>query len=164
MQTLQHQVEYTRFDDAAELAAWQRDLLQRAFGAVAYSYAPYSRFRVGVAMLLSNGLIVLGSNQENASSPAGLCAERTALAVAVMTHPQASIVAIAIRAQSETEALTEPVAPCGICRQTLLEQEQRQGMDIKILMQGTSGPIVMVHSIKDLLPMYFRRHHHARQD
>ncbi|MCS6917433.1 MAG: cytidine deaminase [Chitinophagales bacterium] len=150
-------IRYAHVEEVSALENWQQDLLNRAWQAVDLAYAPYSRFRVGAAVLLDNGAVVLGSNQENASSPAGLCAERTALSVAAMQYPAATIRAVAIRARNDEDPPDSPVAPCGICRQTLLEYELRQNHNIELLLQGAAGPVVIIGSVKDLLPLYFWR-------
>ncbi|MCS6991706.1 MAG: cytidine deaminase [Chitinophagales bacterium] len=163
MRTIEEVFRYKQHDSYETLEAWQRALLIYAWEALSTAYAPYSRFRVGAAVQLDHGQIVTGSNQENASSPAGLCAERTALAVAVMTYPNRIIKAIAIRASAENELLAQPVAPCGICRQALLEQEQRQNHAIQLLLQGAAGPIAEISSVKDMLPLYFWRNTGGRK-
>lgn len=121
------------------------------------AYAPYSNFQVGAAVLLKNGQIVLGSNQENAAYPSGLCAERTAIFAAGVNFPNQEIVCICISASSTLKDTLEPIPPCGACRQSLLEYENRQNKDIPIYFMGKSGEIIQSPSIKNLLPYTFKQ-------
>ncbi|MCB0791458.1 MAG: cytidine deaminase [Flavobacteriales bacterium] len=136
-----------------DLPATDRDLLEHAVAAAARAYAPYSHFHVGAALLTSDGRIVEGSNQENASFPAGICAERTALHAAMSDRPEAHITAIAVAVPQAGP--DRPVAPCGICRQALLEQERRQAAPIRLLMGAVNGPVIEMRSVADLLPFSF---------
>lgn len=146
---------YKELDSDDELPTELAELLVQAKIAIVTAYAPYSKFKVGAAVLLENGIIVTGSNQENASFPAGICAERVTLSAASALHPNVAVVALAISAKANEKALTEPVAPCGICRQTILEYENRFHRDIEIILQGESGKIFRIESAKDLLPLHF---------
>ncbi len=157
MKETKQTVSFTEFDNAAELPAELRELLQKAKSAVANAYAPYSQFRVGAAVLLENGEVVTGSNQENASSPAGICAERVALSAASSMNPGVGIRSIAISAKADGYEVAEPVAPCGICRQTILEYEYRFGKNIEIVLQGDRGKILRIATVKELLPLNFSR-------
>ena len=148
------QTTITEFDKPSELSAADRNLLNEAAAATKDAYAPYSQFHVGAAALLSNGEIVKGSNQENASYPIGICAERVTLSAVSATHPKAKIDTIAITFRGK-EKWSAPVSPCGICRQTLLEYEQRQKKNIRIILRGDGGKIQIIESAKDLLPLYF---------
>ena len=132
-----------------------RTLLNEAKSAQNGSHAPYSRFHVGAALLLEDGQVIHGSNQENASFPLGLCAERTAISAKASIAPSKKVTAIAIKVNSELKAITQPAAPCGICRQVLLELESIQNSDIQLILQGESGPVLMFNSVKDLMPFYF---------
>lgn len=140
-----------------EMACNEEDrlLLNEAKKAQLGSHAPYSRFHVGAALLMEDGQIIHGSNQENASFPLGLCAERTAISAKASIAPSKKVSAIAIKVNSELKAVTQPAAPCGICRQVLLELESIQNSDIKLIMQGDSGPVLIFNSVKDLMPFYF---------
>lgn len=133
----------------------ERALLQAAQRASQNSHSPYSKFRVGAALLLEDGTIIEGSNQENASFPVGFCAERTALSAKVAIAPKKKIKSIAIRVRSELKTTDQPGAPCGICRQVLLEQEEKQKSNIRVIMQGEKGSILIFDSIKDLVPFHF---------
>ena len=138
-----------------ELTPQELALLDEARRATYRSYAPYSHFSVGAAVQLEDGIIVAGSNQENAAYPSGLCAERTAVFFAGSQHPDIPIRRICIVARdTEGHFLRRPISPCGACRQVLLEAEQRAGSDIEVLLYGTEG-IYIVRSIKDLLPLSF---------
>jgi len=142
------------YNSIDELPAEEQALVQAAKAASGTSYAPYSHFHVGAALLLDNGEVVAGSNQENGASPSGLCAERTALFYAGAHYPTASIKAIAIAAQSNGQLCAMPVYPCGACRQVLLESEQRGGMPIRVIMVGEKK-IEALNSAYDLLPLTF---------
>ncbi len=132
-------------------------LMKKAQEARAKAYAPYSNFYVGAAILLENGTIVTGSNQENASYPAGLCAERTALFYAGAKYPNQKIKSIALTAGPKGEENLKPVPPCGSCRQAIAEYEQKQKPPISIYFMGTSGEVKMVKSLLDLLPLAFNK-------
>jgi cytidine deaminase len=119
------------------------------------SYSPYSNFKVAAVILLENGATVTGTNQENAAYPAGICAEGTALGVASSLHPNVPIQKIAITVKSGHQPIKYPVAPCGICRQRLLEYEQRFEKDIEVILTGQTELTYRVKSVKDLLPLYF---------
>lgn len=140
-----------------ELTATDRSLVDLAIQATSNSYAPYSGFHVGAALLLSDGTTFIGANQENAAYPSGLCAERTALFAAQAQHPDLSVRTLAIAARGVSGELTEePVTPCGACRQAALEIEERGGEPIRILLYGTRG-IYIAASVKDLLPLSFTK-------
>lgn len=119
------------------------------------AYAPYSGFQVGAALLLENGIIVKGNNQENAAYPSGLCAERVAFYAAGANYPGVRIVAAAVTASSAQYIQGDPVTPCGSCRQGMLEYELKQQFDIPLFMISPSGQILKSPSIKQLLPLYF---------
>ncbi len=130
-----------------------RELVKAAHDAALRAYAPYSKFHVGAALRLSDGTIVTGNNQENASYPAGICAERTAVFSAMSQHPQGVVKEMAVVVpQVEGD---RPVSPCGICRQALLEQEHRQRSPIRMLLGATKGPVIELDSVKALLPLSF---------
>ena len=119
------------------------------------AYAPYSRFRVGAAILLDNGKVVLGSNQENAAYPSGLCAERVAIFQAGAIYPDAKIVKLAITAASDINPTLSPIPPCGACRQSIAEYEFKQDTPIEIYFMGESGQVYKSNSINNLLPLSF---------
>ena len=129
--------------------------MNRAQQARENAYAPYSHFKVGAAILLSSGEITIGSNQENAAYPSGLCAERVAIFHTGALYPNQEIKAIAITASSPSQVLSEPVGPCGACRQSMAEYEQKQDAPIAVYFMGETGKIVGVSKVLDLLPLGF---------
>lgn len=143
------------YPSGAGLPQADRRLLDAAWQALEGAYAPYSRFRVGAALLLDTGETVIGSNQENASFPSGLCAERVAVFQAGARFPGTPIQTIAIVARSADGSLQVPAAPCGNCRQAILEYENRQGNPIRILLQAGQGVIYECPSMAALLPLGF---------
>ena len=155
MNTKKITVALTEFENLEELSSQDRSLMIRAIEARKNAYAPYSSFNVGAAIRLENGEVVIGNNQENASYPSGLCAERVAVFQAGARFPKVVIEAIAISAASENHEVTTPAAPCGNCRQSISEYEFRQKKPISIFMMGKTGKIVKSNSIADLLPMAF---------
>lgn len=130
-------------------------LVNAAREATQKAYAPYSNFKVGAAVWLSNGKIITGNNQENGAYPSGLCAERVAVFAAAAQYPDAVVKAVAIAAYSPLFKVNTPVTPCGACRQVLAEYEQKSGEPIKVIMTGSTGKILMTDSIKALLPFSF---------
>ncbi|MEL7269246.1 MAG: cytidine deaminase [Bacteroidota bacterium] len=149
------QFEFTECSSTAELAAPDKRLLEAAIKARKNAYAPYSGFRVGAAVLLENGEIVIGNNQENASYPAGLCAERVAIFQAGAIYPNVAVLSVAISAAAEAHVVDRPAGPCGSCRQAMMEYEQKQNSPIRLLMQGEEGPIYICNAIADILPLAF---------
>ena len=129
-------------------------LMERALDVSSSAYAPYSKFKVGAALLLENKKIIIGNNQENASFPCGICAERVALFSARTNYPNIRIEKIAITAFSNDFKITHPVGPCGLCRQVLLEYEESQQYDITILLFNKKN-IIKIEKAKDLLPFHF---------
>jgi cytidine deaminase len=130
-------------------------LLEAAKKAAWNAYAPYSKFRVGAAARLTDGNIVSGSNQENASFPAGICAERVALSAASATFPGTAVTSLALTYINESGSGSRPISPCGICRQTLAEYEQRFGQSIRLVLGGISGEVYIISRATDLLPFAF---------
>lgn len=139
-----------------ELSPEYQSLVDAAKKQTELSYAPYSKFQVGAAILLENGEIALGNNQENVAYPSGLCAERVAMFHANSQNPDAAPKALAIAAFTDGAFLSVPIAPCGACRQVLLESEERFGEDIEVLLCGDEE-IIRINSCKDLLPLAFGR-------
>ena len=138
-----------------ELSIQEQNLVEIARDATYRSYAPYSHFRVGAAILLENGEIVPGSNQENVAFPSGTCAERTACFFVHSQYPDQAFKAIAIAARGVDELpVASPIAPCGACRQSLLEYEMLAGHDVKVLLVGRDE-IFILPSVKSLLPLAF---------
>ena len=143
-------------DSLDELAQADRQLLSLALQATAGAYVPYSHFHVGAAVLLSDGTMVTGSNQENAAYPSGLCAERTALFYALSRYPHLTAEAIAIVAVAGGKQTEDPVYPCGACRQVMLEVQKRAGKPVRVVMGGTHK-IQIVESVAELLPLAFEK-------
>lgn len=137
-----------------ELSAEEQILVDKAIEATTRSYSVYSHFAVGAALMLENGDIVLGANQENAAFPSGLCAERTAIFAAQVNNPDQPLKTIAIAARNENGLLKKPITPCGGCRQVMLEIEDRYKKPVKILLYGTEG-IYVINSVKDIMPLSF---------
>ncbi len=149
MKQIEHTTLITVYERENELEHADAQLLKRSQTAMAHSHSPYSHYPVGAALLLDDGTMIEGSNQENASFPLGLCAERTALANLAINHPGKQVRAIAVSVG------TEAAAPCGMCRQALLEQESRQDISIRVLLKGGDETVFAVSSIKDLMPLPF---------
>ena len=143
------------FESIEELPNDIQDLMTQAVEVRKNAYAPYSKFRVGVAIFLDNGKIVIGSNQENAAYPSGLCAERVAIFYAGAVYPEAKILKMAITAASDTNQTTAPIPPCGSCRQSIAEYEIKQENPIEIYFMGEIGEIYQSSSLKNLLPLMF---------
>jgi cytidine deaminase len=138
-----------------ELSEEDRQLIELAIEATNRSYAPYSHFCVGAAVLLNNGATLIGCNHENASYPVGLCAERTALFSAGVQYPDVPVKSMAIVARNtEGVLLDEPISPCGMCRQAVIETETRFKQPVRILLYGRKK-IYAVDSIKTLMPLSF---------
>jgi len=143
------------FADVNELPEPDARLIAASKEALKDAYAPYSKFSVAATVLLANGKTLTGTNQENAAFPAGICAEGTALSAASALCPNVAVSKIAITVKSGTHIVDHPVAPCGICRQRLLEYETRFNKNIEIILTGETGEIYSVSSVKDLLPLSF---------
>lgn len=145
----------TVYDNESELDSVAFALLQSAREATQTAYAPYSNFLVGAAVLLEDGTIVRGSNQENAAYPSGLCAERTAIFAAGANYPNQKVIMVAVTAKRRGETAFVVANPCGSCRQVLAEYEEKQANPIQIIMEGGDGKVYTCHSINMLLPMKF---------
>lgn len=147
--------EFQFFSTFDELSNEDQNLVLHAQEASKRSYSPYSNYRVGAALLLENREVILGSNQENASYPAGLCAERVALFHWASSMPENNVNSIAVVAKRSGESVFRPVSPCGICRQVMLEYEIKQGKSIRVILQSTDSQWVVSKSAKNLLPFSF---------
>ena len=143
------------FENISELPKDIQELMNKAQQARESAYAPYSHFKVGAALRLASGQVVTGSNQENAAFPSGLCAERVAVFQAGANFPDQTITHLAITVKAAGHTVTEAIAPCGACRQSLAEYEQKQKSPIAIYFMGEEGNIVKVASVMDLLPLGF---------
>ena len=155
MREIQIPLIYNAFDNINELGDIDKSLMLKAIENRKKAYAPYSRFRVGAAILLENGTIVDGNNQENAAYPSGLCAERVAIFQAGAIYPDVKILKIAISAASEDKIVASPIPPCGGCRQSISEYEIKQESPIEILFMGEQGEIFHSKSLRNLLPLIF---------
>lgn len=148
---LQTQVMTCQFD---ELEPSLRELVEKAKAMTQNAYCPYSRFHVGAAALLADGQVVMGSNQENAAYPSGLCAERTTLFAANANHPNTPVTALAIACYTNGHFTKDAASPCGACRQVMLETEHRYGLPMKVVLYGKDMCYVF-NSAADLLPLNF---------
>lgn len=144
-----------RYENYDHLPDEDRELVLKAYEYGKHAHAPYSNFKVGCAVLLENGEIVGGSNQENASFPAGICAERTALSACVSNFPNTAPIKVAIVVNEESFQLEMPTAPCGICRQSFQEVESIYNHPIEIIFPGENGRFYKAKSIQSLLPLSF---------
>ncbi len=146
---------FSVFESFDQLPLSIQSLMNQAIAVRKTAYAPYSKFRVGAAILLDNNKIVIGSNQENAAYPSGLCAERVAIFQAGALYPDAKIQIIAITAASDHNKTETPIPPCGGCRQSIAEYEFKQESPICIYFMGETGAIYQSNSLKNLLPFMF---------
>ena len=146
---------YEEYASDRELIADDAALLLAAREATVHAYAPYSHFKVGAAARLVNGVVITGTNQENASFPAGICAERTLLSVAGAQYPGVAIGTLAISYHNENGVSDRPISPCGICRQSLQEFEQRTGQAMRVVLAGETGKVIVLEQSGLLLPFAF---------
>jgi cytidine deaminase len=149
--------EFDVYESIKDLTKKDAELLLEAQKIVKNAYAPYSNFNVGAAVLLENGKIVTGNNQENAAYPSGLCAERVAIFYAGAQYPNVDVKTIAISVKSKNVVIKEPLSPCGGCRQVIAEYENKSGKPIRIIMSGEKGQIYIAKSIESLLPLMFSK-------
>lgn len=146
---------FIEYESIEELKQEDQFLMQKAIEVRANAYAPYSDFQVGAALLLEDGTIVQGSNQENSAYPSGLCAERTAIFYAGAVHPGKRILKMAITASSNLKLTQTPIPPCGACRQSILEYEVKQDSPIEMFFMGAQGPVSYSESLINILPFHF---------
>ncbi|RIJ33503.1 cytidine deaminase [Pontibacter oryzae] len=145
--------------ETSELSAQEQQAMQLAQDAANDAYAPYSNFLVGAALLLEDGTLFKGSNQENAAYPSGLCAERTALFALSAYHPHTKIKLLAVTARRRQEQEYLPAMPCGACRQVMAEYEHKQQEPIPVLLQAPDGKFYRFKAVADLLPFQFNKEH-----
>ena len=143
----------------SELDAKDQELISNAKEAFITAYAPYSGFLVGASVLLENGEIVNGSNQENVAYPSGLCAERVAMFYAGAKFPEVKIKAIAVSVISKTFKVTDVISPCGACRQVMAEYEDKQAQPIKVILHSPNDDVLIADRVQDLLPFMFKSPH-----
>ncbi len=155
MNTLNFNISYETYTGIDELSETDQMLCNKAKDALASSHSPYSKFKVGTAILLADNQIVLGSNQENVAYPSGLCAERVALFTIGANYPGAVIKSMAITAQTENFKIENPVTSCGACLQVMAEYEKKQNEPIDVLFYCIDGAIIKVKGVKSLLPFVF---------
>lgn len=148
-------INYEWLNHWKELPESEYLLIEKAYEAVKDAYAPYSHFKVGAAVLLEDGTIIKGNNQENIAYPSGLCAERVALFYAGANYPNSTVKTIVVLAKGDLIARDECVSPCGSCRQVIAESESRQEEDIRIILIAQDGKTWIFNSIKDILVFPF---------
>ena len=151
--TLTTKVKY--YTSLSELSEEDRQLVEKSYQSAKNAYSPYSNFKVGAAILLENGTVITGNNQENAAYPSGLCAERTAVFYASSQFPETPFLKIAITSINPKQKGTKPVSPCGSCRQSLLEYEQKFNRKIEVILAAENGEVYIFDSIAQLLPYSF---------
>ncbi|HAQ21493.1 MAG TPA: cytidine deaminase [Prolixibacteraceae bacterium] len=156
MKTTEIRIIVHEYQNIDELTENDQYLLHEARRITEFAYAPYSGFHVGAAILLGNGMIVKGNNQENSAYPSGLCAERVALFYANANYPDSEVKTIAISAAKNGILVNDPIKPCGGCRQTLSEAEVRFGSPIRIILDGQDS-ILVLHGVESLLPLSFSK-------
>jgi cytidine deaminase len=151
------------YEHLHELPQDERELMEQAAKAMLRAYAPYSGFSVGAAIVLEGGEVIQGNNQENMAYPSGLCAERVAFFHAGAAYPGKKILKLAITAGSKDFPSDHPIAPCGACRQSMLEYELNQNEPIVVIMRGIEGKVYRIVGVQSLLPLFFNeeglKHH-----
>jgi cytidine deaminase len=155
MKTEEVKFSFSLFESIDELNTEDAELLRKARDVTKFAYAPYSNFKVGAFARLQNGETVSGTNQENASFPAGICAERTLLSTASSLFPGVGIDTIAITYDNLNGKSDKPASPCGICRQSLVEFQDRTKKQIRIILSGMEGKVQIIENARDLLPLVF---------
>ncbi|WP_276483140.1 cytidine deaminase [Paraflavitalea pollutisoli] len=155
MKTTEYKFSYEVYEDSTELAPADAQLLETARTATQRAWAPYSHFRVGAAARMQNGEIVTGANQENASYPAGICAESVLLATAGVNWPGLPIDTLAVSYQGDDILNDHPISPCGICRQRIKEFEERTQQPIRLILAGQTGQIYIIPDANLLMPLAF---------
>lgn len=151
----EYSFQYTMLNSYTELGAEDLNLVECAFNACGKAYAPYSKFHVGASVLLENGEIVEGNNQENIAYPSGLCAERVALFWVGANFPDTKVLTLAIVAKGDLLPVDQILSPCGGCRQVMLETELRQDVSYRIIIVSQNNRTMIFNSAKDLLPFSF---------
>ena len=149
---------YEVFDSIDELSEDDKWLLDEAREVTQHAYAPYSRFQVAAVAKLSNGEIISGTNQENASFPAGICAERVVLAIISSLYPKLPIESMAISYFNHNGESNHPISPCGICRQALQEYKEKMKAPVRLILGGMHGKVYIIEDASLLLPLSFTSH------
>ena len=155
MKQQKFELDYEVYNDISELKESDASLLKEARSFTKQAYAPYSNFHVAAVARMENGKIVIGTNQENASYPVGICAERVLLGSAANLYPGLAIETVAVTYNSEKIKSDHPISPCGMCRQALLEFENRLKKPVRLILGGMSGKIYVIKSASQLLPFAF---------
>ncbi|MGG9962377.1 cytidine deaminase [Ferruginibacter sp. SUN106] len=151
----QYNFSFEVYNSIAELSPEDAKLVTEARKVTANAYAPYSHFNVGAVAQLKNGQTVTGTNQENAAYPVGICAERVLLSAAATLFPGIAIDTLAISYDNKNGKSDHPISPCGICRQTLAEYEERVKQPIRLVLSGQEGKIYIIKKASQLLPLSF---------
>jgi len=155
MNTKEYHFAFTVYDSINELSKADAALLHEARAVTKNAYAPYSNFNVAAVALLSNGEMVAGTNQENASYPVGICAERVLLSIVSSLHPNATINTIAIAYNNLNGESNKPISPCGMCRQAFTEYETRTNKSFRLLLSGMEGKVYLIDKASQLMPLSF---------
>ncbi len=155
MKEIQIETKLSVFESFEELSQSEKEYMNQAIEIRKKAYAPYSKFQVGAAIVLDNGLVLQGSNQENAAYPSGLCAERVVIFYAGANYPNNKIVKMFITATPSDRDSENPIPPCGSCRQSIAEYEIKQDLPIEIYFMGAKGAVYKSDSLKNLLPFMF---------
>ncbi len=155
MNTKEYHFAFTVYDSVNELSKADAALLHEARTVTKNAYAPYSNFNVAAVASLSNGEIVAGTNQENASYPVGICAERVLLSIVASLHPSATINTIAIAYNNLNGESNKPISPCGMCRQAFAEYETRKNQSFRLLLSGMEGEVYLIDKASQLMPLSF---------
>lgn len=150
-----YQFSYDVYNSAADLSEADAELVKEAREITTSAYAPYSKFNVGAVARLVNGELIAGTNQENASYPVGICAERVLLSSVATLHPNVAIDTIAISYDNTKGKSDHPISPCGMCRQSLVEYEERMNQPIRLILSGLEGKVIVVEKANLLLPLSF---------
>ena len=155
MKEIQIETKLSVFESFEELSQSEKEFMNQAVEIRKKAYAPYSKFQVGAAIVLDNGVVLQGSNQENAAYPSGLCAERVVIFYAGANYPDNKIVKLFISATPSDRDSENPIPPCGSCRQSIAEYEIKQDLPIEIYFMGAKGAVYKSDSLKNLLPFMF---------
>ena len=148
-------INYEQFDNCNLLSESDQQLVKSAESVLESAYAPYSKFRVGASLMLSNGDIITGSNQENIAYPSGLCAERVALFYAGANYPNELVETLCVVAKGDLVDVETILSPCGGCRQVMVETESRQKKTYRVILVSQNGAVLIFNSATDLLPLAF---------
>ena len=155
MKEIQIATKLSVFESFEELSNSEKEFMNQAIEIRKKAYAPYSKFQVGAAIVLDNGVVLQGSNQENAAYPSGLCAERVVIFYAGANYPNNKITKLFISATPSDRDSENPIPPCGSCRQSIAEYEIKQDLPIEIYFMGAKGAVYKSNSLKNLLPFMF---------